>query len=121
MKIRNRLNIIDKYELKKNLPELKAGAIFEHRDYDDRYPDRGNRGCGVLILAKASGKKTQSGWMENTYIFPGQAVWDKDWFRKITEEKGEFYCTINKCFSNCEFHSENIDGCLSCNHYEINN
>ena len=44
------MKVIGKYRLKKNLPNLKAGVIFEDREYDPKYPDRGNRGEGVMIL-----------------------------------------------------------------------
>lgn len=27
-------------------------------------------------------------------------------------------CSLNKSFNNCSFHSDNKDGCLSCNHFE---
>lgn len=29
-----------------------------------------------------------------------------------------FYCSINKSFSDCTFHSDNVDGCYGCNHFE---
>lgn len=66
--------IIKKYKLLKDLPRLKAGAIFEHREYDKEHPDRGNMGCGCLIL----------GW---TYIFPGQLVENREWFEPIEDSK----------------------------------
>lgn len=47
--------IIAKYKLKKDLPNLQAGVIFEHRDYDSKHPDRGNPGCGCLILGWING------------------------------------------------------------------
>ena len=49
------MKVIGKYRLKKNLPNLKAGVIFEHREYDPKYPDRGNPGEGVMILGWLNG------------------------------------------------------------------
>lgn len=80
--------LIAKYKLKKDLPQLKAGAIFEHRDYDKNYPDRGNIGCGVMILGWLNGS-TQHGWCGETFIIPGQLAEDREWFEplKITEKE----------------------------------
>ena len=74
--------IYAKYRLKKDLPELKAGAIFEHRKYDSNHPDRGNYGTGCLILGWINGD-CQQGWCGETYVFPGQLANNKDWFEKI--------------------------------------
>jgi hypothetical protein len=75
-------NIIAKYRLKKDLPDLKAGVIFEHREYDPKYPDRGNIGWRVLILGWINGM-CQGSWAGETYIFPGQLVNNTEWFEKI--------------------------------------
>lgn len=77
--------IIAKYKLKKDLPFLDKGVIFEHRRYDFKYPDRGNPGCGVLILGWINGS-CQGRWCGETYIFPGQLVENTEWFEKIEEK-----------------------------------
>lgn len=30
----------------------------------------------------------------------------------------QFVCSINKCYSDCNFHSEYKNGCYGCNHFE---
>lgn len=79
--------LIAKYRLKKDLPQLKAGVIFEHREYDNSYPDRGNPGCGVMILGWLNGN-CQGGWCGETYILPGQLAKSREWFEPIIEYKG---------------------------------
>lgn len=74
--------ILGKYRLKKDLPNLGKGAIFEHRDYDKAHPDWGNMGCGVMILGWINGN-CQGGWCGETYIFPGQLATNKDWFEPL--------------------------------------
>tara|TARA_R110000851_G_C12626265_1_gene517231 strand:- start:120 stop:431 length:312 start_codon:yes stop_codon:yes gene_type:complete len=74
-----------KYKLLKDLPCLKKGAIFEHRVYDKNFPDRGNYGCGVLILAWINGM-CQEQWCGETFIFPGQLADNKDWFVLVREK-----------------------------------
>lgn len=76
--------VLGKYKLLKNLPELSKGAIFEHRTYDPKHPDRGNMGCGVLILGWVNGN-TQGGWCGETFIFPGQLAKNTEWFRKVED------------------------------------
>lgn len=78
-----------RYKLLKDLPQLEAGAIFEHRDYDDDYPDRGNNGYGVLILGWIEGD-CQQGWCGELFIFPGQLAEDDEWFESIKTKKE--YC-----------------------------
>lgn len=75
---------MEKYKLLKDLPDLKAGAIFEHRAYDNQHPDRGNIGSGCLILGWLNGNCQQS-WCGETYVFPGQLAKNKEWFKKITD------------------------------------
>jgi hypothetical protein len=77
-----------KDRLKKDLPDLKAGVIFEHRKYDKKYPDRGNIGCGVLILGWIDGN-CQGGWCGETYIFPGQLAKNREWFEPVHESEKE--------------------------------
>jgi len=76
--------VIAKYRLKKDLPMLKAGVIFEHRKWDKEYPDWGNPGCGVMILGWLDGD-CQGDWAGETYIFPGQLAGDKEWFEPLNE------------------------------------
>jgi hypothetical protein len=71
-----------KYILKKDIPGLKAGAVFEHRDYDNNHPDRGNHGNGVMILGWLDGDCQQS-WCGETFIFPGQLASDTTWFKRL--------------------------------------
>lgn len=79
------MTILAKYRLKKDLPDLKAGAIFEHRSYDSKYPDRGNLGCGTIILVIDKNSKWK--WCKETYILPGQLAKNKEWFEKINNNK----------------------------------
>ena len=74
-----------KYRLLKDLPNLKAGAIFEHRPYDRKHHDRGNIGCGCLILGWLDGN-CQQGWCGNTYMFPGQLIRNEEWFKEIKDD-----------------------------------
>ena len=76
------MKVIGKYRLKKNLPNLKAGVIFEHREYDPKYPDRGNPGEGVMILGWLNGM-CQDSWCGETYIMPGQLAKNREWFEPI--------------------------------------
>jgi hypothetical protein len=66
-----------KYRLKREMPGLPAGVIFEHRDYNPNAPDRGNPGCGCMILAWTPSGNCQ------TFIMPGQLADDRDWFEPI--------------------------------------
>ena len=83
--------IMEKYKLKKDIPGLDKGAIFEHRDYNDDYLDRGNQGCGVMILGWLDGD-CQQGWCGETFIFPGQLAEDEEWFERIEKKKCECKC-----------------------------
>lgn len=76
------MGILGKYRLKKDLPNLPAGVIFEHRQYDKAHPDWGNHGCGAMILAWINGN-CQAGWCGETYIMPGQLAENKEWFERI--------------------------------------
>ena len=76
------MKVIGKYRLKKNLPDLKAGVIFEHREYDPKYPDRGNPAEGVMILGWLDGM-CQDSWSGETYIMPGQLAKNREWFEPI--------------------------------------
>ena len=75
-----------RYKLKKSMPGLPKGTIFEHRDYDRKYPDRGNYGCGVMILIWLNGN-CQHGWAGETFILPGQLADDKKWFEPIIDNE----------------------------------
>lgn len=76
--------VIAKYVLQKDLPNLKAGSIFEHREYDSKHPDRGNIGCGALVLGWVNGN-CQNGWCGDTYVFPGQLAENTEWFVQMTD------------------------------------
>jgi hypothetical protein len=76
------MGLLGKYRLKKDLPELKAGVIFEHRDYDKAHPDRGNIGYGVMILGWLNGN-CQDAWCGETYILPGQLSKNREWFEPL--------------------------------------
>ena len=80
--------VIAKYRLKKDLPRLKAGAIFEHRDWDPKYPERGNPGCGALLLGWLDGS-CQQGWCGDTFVFPGQIAKEKEWFEPLEQNLKE--------------------------------
>ncbi len=80
------MGVIAKYRLLKDLPFLSKGVIFEHREYDSKFPDRGNHGCGCLILGWIDGS-CQGRWCGDTYIFPGQLAENKEWFEEIDESK----------------------------------
>ncbi len=76
--------LLAKYALVKDLPGLEKGVIFEHREFDPNYPDRGNRGCGVMILGWLN-DNCQSGWCGETFIFPGQLADNREWFEPVVE------------------------------------
>lgn len=88
--------VLGKYKLKKNMPGLPVGVIFEHRKYDKNHPDRGNVGCGCMILAWVDGncqpnKHTHPflegtnyhSWCGETFVLPGQLAKDEEWFESI--------------------------------------
>ena len=77
--------VVARYRLKKDLPRLRRGAIFEHMEYDPAHPDRGNMGCGCMILGWLDGG-CQQGWAGETYVLPGQLSKEADWFERIDEE-----------------------------------
>jgi enamine deaminase RidA (YjgF/YER057c/UK114 family) len=87
-----------RYRLKREMPELPAGVIFEHRDYDPKFPDRGNRGCGCMILAWGPNGNCQAGWCGETFIMPGQLADDRDWFEPVdgTQKLVEALAEIKK-------------------------
>lgn len=77
--------VIAKYKLIKDLPGLHAGAIFEHREYDNKFPDRGNRSSGCMILGW--GENKPNNWGGECYIFPGQLAKNSEWFKNIECEQ----------------------------------
>jgi hypothetical protein len=87
--------IINKYILKKDLPNLTKGVVFEHRTYDKNHPDRGNMGCGVLILGWVNGD-CQEGWCGETYTFPGQLINNTEWFERINDTKEDLLSQIDE-------------------------
>ena len=84
-----------KYILKKELPNLKAGVIFEHREWDKRIPERGNPGSGVMILGWIDGM-CQDSWCGETYMFPGQLAGNEEWFEKVHDERSLIIDKIEK-------------------------
>lgn len=118
-----------KYKLKKDIAGLKAGAVFEHRDYDDKYPDRGNAGTGVMILSWSDGNCQQM-WCGETFIFPGQLADDKEWFELLVDEKKEIssgneekscleHSNANGCPPNCFYlkKEKETERCTKCNNF----
>ena len=90
------MEILGKYRLKKDLPNLKKGVIFEHRKYDFKYPDRGSPGSGVMILGWINGM-CQDSWCGETFIFPGQLAKNNEWFEPIKEtNKSEILIEIER-------------------------
>lgn len=91
--------VLGKYKLKKDLPDLNKGVIFEHRDYDSAYPDRGNIGSGVMILSWLN-EGCQCDWFGETYILPGQLASNKEWFEPFepleTNEKEQILNEIER-------------------------
>jgi hypothetical protein len=82
--------VINRYRLLKDLPKLKAGVIFEHREWDKKFPDRGNIGCGCLINAWGKGGICAGGWCAESYVFPGQVKDDKEWFQLISNYSPDY-------------------------------
>lgn len=76
------MGVIARYRLKKDLPNLKAGVVFEHRKFDNNHPDRGNIGCGSMVLGWINGN-CQDGWCGDSYVFPGQLSKNTEWFELI--------------------------------------
>lgn len=75
-----------KYVLKKAMPGLPAGVIFEHRSWDRQMPDCGNPGYGALVLAWINGN-CQANWCGGTFWLPGQLVDNRDWFEPLESTK----------------------------------
>ena len=92
----DKMGIIAKYKLKKNLPDLSAGVIFEHRSYDKEHPDRGNIGNGAMVLGWVNGN-CQDRWCGDTYVMPGQLAENREWFEPIDyDEKQEILQEIDR-------------------------
>lgn len=71
------------YKLLKDIPGLKAGAVFLHDKADQK---KGSIGYGCLKLAWKN-HNCQGGWCAETHIFPGQLAKDTEWFIKIKNNK----------------------------------
>lgn len=71
-----------KYRLLKDMPGLKAGAIFEHREWSKDAPDVGNIGCGAMVLAWINGF-CQQDWAGGSFALPGQLAKDREWFKEL--------------------------------------
>ena len=74
----------DRYKLRKVIPGLRAGAIFYHDKDDDI---RGSLGCGCLKLAWTDDGNCQQNWCGDTFVFPGQLVAIRSWFKRL---KGKY-------------------------------
>jgi hypothetical protein len=72
---------LKQFKLLRDIPGLKAGAIFY---YDPNDSIRGSIGLGCLKLAWRKGDCQQS-WCADTFIFPGQLADNSKWFKKIPE------------------------------------
>jgi len=86
---------VKKYRLKREIPGLPAGAIFEHREYDHKHPDRGNLGHGCMILGWINGN-CQAGWCGETFVFPGQLAADREWFEPLETTKEDLIREIEE-------------------------
>lgn len=93
------MSILGLYRLKKDLPELEKGVIFEHREWDSRFPDRGNIGCGCMYLPWRDGKGQGShSWSGGSYVMPGQLAKNREWFEPLdlNSEKKEILNQIEE-------------------------
>jgi len=77
--------IVNRYLLLKDLPALKAGVIFEHREWDKRFPDVGNIKYGYLTNAWDAG-----GWCAESYLLPGQGIRDHNWFKLVSNSPASY-------------------------------
>ena len=84
-----------KYRLKREMPGLPAGVIFEHRDYDWKLQDCGNPGCGALVLAWINGN-CQANWAGESFWLPGQVAQDREWFEPCEPSKQDLIQEIEK-------------------------
>jgi hypothetical protein len=83
---------IRKYRLKRELPQLPAGVIFEHRPYSvlpysvlepGNPGNPGSPACGAMVLYDEG--HSQGGWCGETYWLPGQLADDREWFEPVGE------------------------------------
>lgn len=76
-----------RYQLLKDMPGLKKGAIFEHYDHRHKGGYWGSIVCGAMVLAWLNGGMCQQYWCGETFILPGQLAEDKKWFKLIKDTK----------------------------------
>lgn len=81
-----------RFVLIKNMPGLKAGAIFVHMKYSNARPDVGNVGCGALVLAWSPEGNCQQNWCGGAFILPGQMFNEEEWFSPECECKCHVHC-----------------------------
>jgi hypothetical protein len=82
---------IRRYRLKRELPQLPAGVIFEHRPYSVLKPgDRGFGQPGGAMVVYDEGN-SQGGWCGETYWLPGQLADDREWFEPVGENMDMLY------------------------------
>jgi hypothetical protein len=77
-----RQETMDKYMLLKDMPGLKAGAIFVH-DTEDCI--RGSFGDGCLKLAWINGD-CQQGFCADTFSLHASVRRNEEWFKKIEQK-----------------------------------
>jgi len=80
------------YKLLKNIPGMKAGAIFLH-DKNDHI--KGSLACGCLKNAWINGD-CQNSWCGSTHVFPGQLAKDRKWFKPVKTKKVKYVNNFNK-------------------------
>ncbi len=85
------------YVLEKDLPQLKAGVIFELREATEEI---GSPTCGYMTNIWVN-HDAQDGWAEGTHILPGQLSKDREWFTPVREHKQhpEIFIVNKKRFS----------------------
>ncbi len=70
------------YKLKKDIPLMKAGAIFY---YDSTDQVLGSIGAGCLKLAWTKDGDCQDFLCADTIVFHTNAIRDSEWFERISE------------------------------------
>lgn len=83
------------YKLLKDVPGLKAGAVFVHDKHDS---NKGSISNGCLKLAWNRGW-SQFGWCAGTYIFPGQLIDNTEWFLRVKNDKTDINGQFKKRYT----------------------
>ena len=74
----------DMYELQKDIPVVKKGAIFYHDRYDS---NKGSIGAGCLKLAWTNKGGCYSLLCGDTIVFHVNAIKDEGWFKLVQKPK----------------------------------